>query len=234
MKKWISLCLAMNIFLIEVLSVGYVFAEEKTASETGSPTSSISSVTSSVYDELFINLSASLDPDDIITISSVADRFVVDRSWVTAELVKGYKLSDIYQGLLFQEKGGEYQIYMDRLYPDLPLDPLTAFNKQSLAVTNAVYDSLLPDIVAQEVSPSSVTKNVYGRLMQGAASGMGYDDVALKRQPLRIDQAPYGVGSVQDQISTVDGSLQIKVTDLFVKGANGMDFALTRVYDSTM
>ncbi|SDG59652.1 hypothetical protein SAMN04488542_1711, partial [Fontibacillus panacisegetis] len=37
-----------------------------------------------------------------------------------------------------------------------------------------------------------------------------------------------------DIMPSDDGSLQIKVTDLFVKGANGMDFALTRVYDSTM
>ncbi|WP_222861085.1 hypothetical protein [Paenibacillus ihumii] len=182
-----------NLFLLEFLvpSGGYVLAEEHAASEIGSPTSTVPSVTSSVYDELFTNLSASLDPEEIITISSVVERFLVDRSWVTAELVKGYKLSDIYQGLLFQEKGGEYQIYMDRLYPDLPLDPLTAFNKQSLAVTSAVYDDLAPDIEVQEVYPISVTENVYSRLMQAAASGTGYDDVALKRQPLRFDQAPY-------------------------------------------
>lgn len=236
MKKWISLFLTIALFLTEFLvsSSVYVSAEEQTASEVATASSAVPSVTSSVYDELFANLSASLDPDAIITITSVVEHFKVERAWVTAELVKGYKLSDIYHGLLFQQKGGNYQSYMNRLYPNLPLDPLTAFNKQSLAATRAVYGDLVPNTVTRTVYPSSVTTDVYNHQMQALSSGTGYDDVALKRQPLRFNQAPYGVGSVQDQISTVDGSLQVKVTDLFVKGANGMGFALTRVYDSSM
>ena len=169
-----------------------------------------------------------LNPEDLITITTLTKRYDVERGWVLQQLMRGYELNDIYQGLLFQKKGGAYQSYMDRLYPDLPLDPLSAFNEQSLTATSAVYT------VTQTVYPNSVTADVYGRQIRPLSSGTGYDDVALKRQPLRFDQAPYGVGSVQDQISTVDGSLQIKETDLFVKGANGMDFALTRIYDSSM
>ncbi|GIO86405.1 hypothetical protein J25TS5_33370 [Paenibacillus faecis] len=234
MKKWISFLLSIVLLAdLALFNGGYVSAEES-AALPDLVDSNVPTVTSSVYDELLDKLSASLNPEDIITISSVVERFGVERTWVTAELTKGYKLSDIYQGLLFHEKGGEYQGYMDRLYPNLPLDPLTAFNQQSLAATQAVYGGVNPNTVTELVYPSSVTKDVYSHRLQAFSFGTGYDEIALKRQPLRFDKAPYGVGSVQDQISTVDGSLQVKVTDLFVKGANGMDFALTRVYDSSM
>jgi len=199
---------------------------EESAALPDSADSDVSTVTSSVYDELLDKLSDSLDPDEIITVSTVVDRFGVDRSWVASELVKGYKLSDLYQALLFQEEGGEYQAYLDRLYPNMKPDPLTAFNEQS--TTDAVYR----DTVTDSVYPETVTEDTYGLFTAQAASK--YDELALQRAPLKIDQAPYSVGSVNDSISTVDGSLSIRNTDLFIKGANGLDFALTRVYDSSL
>lgn len=227
MKKWISLLLSV-VLLVDLvfLNGGYVSAE-KSAALPDSADSDVSTVTSSVYDELLDKLSDSLDPDEIITVSTVVDRFGVDRSWVASELVKGYKLSDLYQALLFQEEGGEYQAYLDRLYPNMKPDPLTAFNEQS--TTDAVYR----DTVTDSVYPETVTEDTYG-LFKTLAAASKYDELALQRAPLKLDQAPYSVGSVNDSISTVDGSLSIRNTDLFIKGANGLDFALTRVYDSSM
>ncbi|RRJ67000.1 RHS repeat protein [Paenibacillus oralis] len=227
MKKWISLLLSIVLVVdLVFLNGGYVSAEES-AALPDSVESDISTVTSSVYDELLDKLSDSLDPDEIITISTVVDRFGVDRSWVASELVKGYKLSDIFQALLFQEEGGEYQAYLDRLYPNMKPDPLTAFNQQS--ATDAVYRVT----VTESVYPETVTEDTYGFFKTLAATSK-YDELALQRAPLKIDQAPYSVGSVNDSISTVDGSLSIRSTDLFIKGANGLDFALTRMYDSSL
>ena len=62
----------------------------------------------------------------------------------------------------------------------------------------------------------------------------GFDEIALQRQSIKFDQAPYGVGSVNDSISTSDGSLNMSVVDLVMPGANGLDFTLRRKYDSSL
>lgn len=129
MKKWIACLLSLVLFAdLAFFSGGYVSAEES-AALPDLVDSNVSTVTSSVYDELLDKLFASLNPEDIITISSVVERFGVERTWVTAELVKGYKLSDIYQGLLFHEKAGIIKaIWTDciRISLSIRLLPLTS------------------------------------------------------------------------------------------------------------
>ncbi|KJB84583.1 hypothetical protein AZ66_30215, partial [Paenibacillus sp. E194] len=146
----------------------------------------------------------------------------------------GYQLHHIYQGLLLQQKGGSYEQFMEQQYPTLVMDPLHAHNA---SVTAAVYGPIsVTDQVYGGEDPLSVTDLVYNtqrRAKRSLSDDSPYDKVALQRTPIRLDQAPYAVGSDSDHISTVDASLRVEATDLVMPGANGLDFALRRVYDSS-
>jgi len=223
LKRWLSM----------ILAYALLFTSTPLTSAQDSPKSSNQSsnmtVTSSVYgaDE---SLS---DSEELITITSITEIFGVARDWVVNEIVKGYQLHHIYQGLLLQQKGGSYEQFMEQQYPTLVTDPLHAHNA---SVTAAVYGPVsVTDQVYGGEEPRSVTDLVYNpqHRVKRSLSDSPYDKVALQRAPIRLDQAPYAVGSETDHISTVDASLRVEATDLVMPGANGLDFALRRVYDSS-
>lgn len=195
-----------------------------------------STVTDAVYTDVTLN--PSIDPNDLITISTVSERFQVERDWIIFELGKGYALNDIYQALLAQEQGGSYESSMQEKYPSLTatsfaeiaepfdLEPGSLGRADEPSVTDVTY-SMLPD-------QASVTDEVYISSDISTMAANGFDDIALQRQSIKFDQAPYGVGSVNDSISTSDGSLNMSVVDLVMPGANGLDFTLRRKYDSSL
>nr|WP_253298428.1 polymorphic toxin-type HINT domain-containing protein [Paenibacillus sp. MSJ-34] len=161
------------------------------------------------------------EPEDYITVSSVVETFDVTRDWVIEELFKGYALNDIYQGLQQQKDGNSYESYINAKYPDL----------QVKSATNTVYGPIsVPEGV---YLPVSITDEVYADQSLSLTNTKPYDEIALQRAPLKYDQAPYSVGTINDHISTADGSLRVEETDLVMPGVNGLDFALRRIYDSS-
>ncbi|MBG9747586.1 hypothetical protein ABD86_28150, partial [Paenibacillus alvei] len=223
MKRYLSIILACTLLFT---SIPITSAQD---SPKSSNRSSNMTVTSSVYGA---NETLS-DSDELITVTSITEMFGVARDWVVNEIVKGYQLHHIYQGLLLQKQGGSYEQFMEQQYPSLVTDPLHAHNA---SVTAAVYSpTSVTDQVYGERDPLSVTDLVYNTLRRAkrSLSERPYDKVALQRAPIRLDQAPYAVGSENDHISTVDASLRVEATDLVLPGPNGLDFALRRVYDSS-
>ncbi|MEF2967555.1 hypothetical protein V3851_17140, partial [Paenibacillus sp. M1] len=226
MKKRISEILVFILLFITIVNPNIlpsVFAEN-----TDIPLVQ-STVTSDVYDDIVSpdSLPVELDPEELITITTLTERFHVERDWVLQELLRGYLLHEIYQGLLHQESGGSYEEYMQSTYPGRVADPL-----YTSSITDDVYGvkTVTEDVY---ITKPSVTDDVYG-LNSFLAASSKYDSVALERQNIKMNSAPYTVGSETDQISTLDGSLRVTATDLYLEGVNGLDFALTRIYDSSL
>ncbi|MEQ7051301.1 wall-associated protein WapA, partial [Paenibacillaceae sp. P-4] len=230
MKKWLSIIL---VFALLFTNIPLTSAVDRLSN--GIPnTENHPSVTSSVYETQATY--TDFDPDELITISSLTETFGVTRDWVTEELFKGYELHQIYQGLKAKRQGRDYEQFMNSTYPKPAPDPLIEHQEKMKSVSEAVYQASVTEQVYGQGKPS-VTDQVYGlrtkRSMTFSRNG-SYDDVALRNRPIRLDQAPYSVGSFSDHISPVDGSLRVEVTDMVMPGPNGMDFALRRIYDSNL
>ncbi|MBG9795002.1 hypothetical protein ABD76_22045 [Paenibacillus dendritiformis] len=220
MKKYISFMLAV---ILLFTSLPVAFANEASWENVASDIPM--TVTESVYSQQPYNLM----PQDIITVSSVAKQFGVADDWVYREITRGYQLHHIYEGLLEQERGGSYEQYMERIYPNVARK---TEEEPATTVTTSVYHQL-PDLKAVEDREGvSVTDAVYSLADRMASSGE-YDRIALQQKELRFNQAPFSIGDLNEQISTVDGSLRIVQTDLVLPGPNGLNFELRRVYDSS-
>ncbi|MCY9794163.1 wall-associated protein WapA, partial [Paenibacillus apiarius] len=224
MKKWIAVIL---VFLLTITGMPVASAQQFFSS-AGPPLHS-PSVTSSVYapQATFTDF----DPEELITVTSLTETFGVTRDWVQDELLKGYQLHQIYQGLQAHRQGKDYEEFMNHTYPKPSPDPLVAHKERMKSVAEAVYQTSVTEQV-YEKRERTVTDQVYG--LQMRSSSQPYDEIALRNRPIRMDQAPYSVGSVNDHISTVDGSLRVEETDLVMPGPNGLDFALRRIYDSSL
>ncbi|GAV15285.1 wall-associated protein WapA [Paenibacillus sp. NAIST15-1] len=230
MKRWLSLILAC---VLLITSVPFASAEEAIASKK-SVKEIYPSVTSSVYGPhaTFTDF----NPDELITITSLTETFGVTRDWVTEELFKGYELHQIYQGLKAKQQGRDYEQFMNSTYLKPAPDPLIEHQEKMKSVSEAVYQASVTEQVYGKGKPS-VTDQVYGLWEKRSLAFLGnnlYDEKALRNRPIRLDQAPYSVGSFSDHISPVDGSLRVEVTDMVMPGPNGMDFALRRIYDSNL
>ncbi|MCY9528556.1 wall-associated protein WapA [Paenibacillus alvei] len=229
MKKYISLILT---FILAFTSIPLTSAQEVMSSDA-----ELSNL--SVTDAVYSQQPKDLDPQDIITISSVAEKFQVDGDWVYGEISKGYLLHHIYEGLLEKQRGGSYEQYMNRLYPGVAQQiAVTTSVYNTATVTTSVYDHLSKVESDGNVKKPSVTDSVYEipkfrRSKRSLSSSSNYDSFALKQKELKFDHAPYSVGSVGENISTVDGSLHVEQTDLILPGPNGLNFELRRVYDSS-
>jgi len=242
MKRRLSILLIFT-FLASILFPPELGIQHAAASSSDDTRNTVS-VTEDVYGDDLLNpaLGGAVDSNELITITSVSERFQVERDWIILELGKGYALHEIYQALIAQEQGDSYEVYIQERYPDVLNQSFTASSESvtfdneagSLgrvdepSVTEATYD----DPEASETA--SVTDEVYASPHSFALAANGYDDIALQRQSIKFDQAPYGVGSVNDSISTSDGSLNISVVDLVMPGVNGLDFTLRRKYDSSL
>ncbi|MGG4132072.1 RHS repeat-associated core domain-containing protein [Paenibacillus illinoisensis] len=234
MKKGLSIILIVTFVISMLLPPGIGVQRAQASSSDNNMFNN--SVTDAVYTDVTLN--PSIDPDDLITISTVSERFQVERDWIIFELGRGYALNDIYQALLAQEKGGSYESSMQEKYPNVTATPFVE-SAESLDIEagslSRADEPSVTDVTYNELSQeASVTDQVYTSSNMSTLAANGFDEIALQRQSIKFDQAPYGVGSVNDSISTSDGSLNMSVVDLVMPGANGLDFTLRRKYDSSL
>ncbi|MDT0124683.1 RHS repeat-associated core domain-containing protein [Paenibacillus sp. RRE4] len=171
-----------------------------------------------------VEFESAIPSEDLITISSVAELYDVESDWIVSEMGKGFSLSDIYQGLEAKRAGSNYQEFMDKKYPDRKLTPYEIHEQEMALLEQQLNKDQKKQMQQNSLSPSSSMM---------AAQSRGYDEVAIQRAKLKYDQAPYSIGDSTGGISMTDSSLTLRVTDLVLPGSNGLDFALTRVYNST-
>ena len=116
MRKSLSILLIVTFVISMLIPPGLEVQRAAAASSHNNMFNS--TVTDAVYTDVTLNPD-SIDPDDLITISTVSERFQVERDWIIFELGKGYALNDIYQALLAQEQGGSYELSMQEKYPSV-------------------------------------------------------------------------------------------------------------------
>ncbi|MFC4104265.1 S8 family serine peptidase [Paenibacillus xanthanilyticus] len=59
-------------------------------------------------------------------------------------------------------------------------------------------------------------------------------DNAIRSINVKSDEAPFSVNTESEQISTVSGNFTTRATDITLPGRNGLSFALTRIYDTSL
>ncbi|WP_028546428.1 hypothetical protein, partial [Paenibacillus taiwanensis] len=169
---------------------------------------------------------------ELLTIDSLAAKYQVSPTSIIEMLNAGYNLMDIATALDKNEDVSKLFETLNMLFPGKgkPYEPPT--------VTDATYWSqLLSSVALKSVGevtyePESVTGSVYARLSLNSSSASQYDELTLKNQHVKLDQAPYSVSTGVENISTQDGSLNLTVTDIGIPGRNGLSFQLTRLYNS--
>jgi len=59
-----------------------------------------------------------------------------------------------------------------------------------------------------------------------------YDELAVSRLNMKAHTAPFSWSSDEENVSMIDGSLQVEAADMVLPGRNGLSFALKRRYNS--
>ncbi|WP_028543250.1 RHS repeat-associated core domain-containing protein [Paenibacillus taiwanensis] len=170
---------------------------------------------------------------ELLTIDSLAAKYKVSPSSIIEMLNAGYSLMDIAAALDKNEDASKLYETLYMLFPGKgkPYEPPT--------VTDVTYH--LKDLPQEQLNRiesvleavygnQSVTDSVYRRSKRSASSE--YDKLGLINQHVKLDQAPYSVSTGIENISTQDGSLNLRATDIGLPGRNGLSFNLTRSYNS--
>ncbi|MFE6799894.1 RHS repeat-associated core domain-containing protein [Paenibacillus chitinolyticus] len=170
----------------------------------------------------------------VLTVSWLRDRFGVTEDFLMAELNKGYQLTEIYKALqMQQETGRAYADIINELNPAVK-QRLDELNYESRPIEDTVTSDTysVTDATYQELP--TVTTDTYGlRLMATGKLPTTYDKIAVQREGMKADQAPYLVSSGSADVSTLTGALQLQANDFTLPGRNGLSFPLRRIYDSS-
>lgn len=118
MKRRLSILLIFT-FLASILFPPELGIQRAAASSSYDTLNTVS-VTEDVYGNDLLNhaLGGAVDSNELITITTVSERFQVERDWIILELGKGYALNEIYQTLIAQEQGASYETYIQEKYPN--------------------------------------------------------------------------------------------------------------------
>lgn len=109
-------------------------------------------------------------------VSSIAQHFGVSEHWLNNEVTKGYSLSHIYQGLLEQQKGNSYELYMQGLYPHASELIIRKKRSNPVLIRGTIAAGTVVARVAKPYVDNAVkatvnfTKNVADDVVQGARS----------------------------------------------------------------
>lgn len=148
-------------------------------------------------------------------------QYAVSVDFLQGELNKGYRLSEVRDALEAGKKGGKkYE---------------AAIKEKAVRPVNRP-DLIKPDVHDKSKTTEKQQKAAVDRF--NAFTALSETDpttdpsTALPEPNNMVDQAPYTVGAAYESVSTLTGSSFVRVTDLTLPGRNGLDFALTRSYDS--
>ncbi|MCP1307952.1 RHS repeat domain-containing protein [Paenibacillus tyrfis] len=197
---------------------------------------------------------------EVLTIEWLSRKYNVPESSLLNELNKGYSMQDIHSALQTRtEPNQPLEEILKKINPDVdarfqkmdfaPKRPeqekATMPQVPLLDVMAATYGNI-PSVsnvstITYGKFPSSVFESTYSNSRQKRSLFISdsldsysktYDQLAMSRQDLKMNTAPFSVSSVHENVSLVSGSLQVQATDLVLPGRNGLSFALTRKYDS--
>ncbi|WP_372008773.1 RHS repeat-associated core domain-containing protein [Paenibacillus chitinolyticus] len=190
----------------------------------------------------------------LLTVESLSKTYGVPETDLLSELNKGYSLSEIQSALqtrqdpsqplgeilnqmnpTIEEQLKKEDYSAERFAEKHPQPGPTAptVSEQTYGTyVEPTGDSIIPD--PSLLYPPGVTDATYGRasLLSSNKYPTSYDELAVKRLDIKADRAP-SASSISEDVSTVNGSLQIQTTDMTLPGRNGLSFELKRKYDSS-
>ncbi|REE81238.1 RHS repeat-associated protein [Paenibacillus taihuensis] len=165
------------------------------------------------------------------TIQTIVDRFGSNASFIQKQLDKGYSLDQIYAVFV---KAKIDQVSYDTALGDLFPKEINKSQEAASKVNDHLPKSEIRKAMAKAGGKSNGNKSYSeSTMMQSAVAGEEpepeappeYDKNAMK-------QAPYGIGSINESISSMSGSLSLNSEDISLPGRNGLSFVLKRIYDS--
>ncbi len=189
----------------------------------------------------------------LLTVESLSKTYAVPETDLLSELNKGYSLLEIQSALqtrhdpsqplgevlnqmnpTIEEQLKKEDYSAERFEEKEPQPGPTAptVSEQTYGTyVESSGDSIIPD--PSLLYPRGVTGATYGRtsLLSTSDYPTSYDELAIKRLNVNADRAPYAA-SLNEDVSALNGSLQIQSTDMTLPGRNGLSFALTRKYNS--
>lgn len=158
-------------------------------------------------------------------IGKVAIQHNVEESLVQQYLDQGYALQEVDNALGLQEQGIEFEQALQKskqqVVNNSRTELQTVLNQDDLPI-------LFSTVVEDEPEDDDIA------VMRTAGSS----DTAISPETLvnintNVDQAPYAVTGLGEDISTLDGSLSMQSADLTLPGRNGFSFGLKRVYQQS-
>ncbi|MVP02577.1 hypothetical protein EDM21_24220, partial [Paenibacillus sp. N10] len=195
---------------------------------------------------------------NLLTVESLSKAYGIAETEILAELTKGYTFLEVHTALQQEDAGQPLGELLKQLNPKVEekleqmdysaerfIEQVDEKTNQVQTVTAQTYGEFVEDSGKTTfVHPSllnlsdlpTVTDSAYGMLSSRTASSdkfpQSYDEFAVKRLNMNADRAPYG-GSINDNVSTINGTLQMQSTDMSLPGRNGMSFTLNRNYNSS-
>lgn len=173
----------------------------------------LSSGTSSVY----------AGPDQMnkgTPLQKVGKEFSVSEEFIQTELNKGYRLEEVRTALEKSKKSGTpYEVAIREAAPrpvaQKSKDDVPKKNKTSEKEIKAADERFAKAASTLTVTPETTTELV--------------PEVEVNTL---LDQSPYVVSAAAEAVSTLTGSVFVHNADMTLPGRNGLDFTLTRSYDS--
>ncbi|TVX92177.1 RHS repeat-associated core domain-containing protein [Paenibacillus agilis] len=176
------------------------------------------------------------DNKALLTIDYIAKKYNVSPSDILLRLNEGYSLKHVHDALAKNPEITALEATLEEMYPGV------GKKYEPPAVTDATYGLQIPgfnlpfpnlgDVTGATYGDLTVTESVYSLSRRKRSVNSDYDKLALINQHVKLDQAPYSVSTGVENISTQDGSLSLRETDIGIPGRNGLSFNLTRMYNS--
>ncbi|MFD0677378.1 MULTISPECIES: S8 family serine peptidase [unclassified Paenibacillus] len=146
------------------------------------------------------------------SLDEITNTYGIARERVLEQLEKGYTLVQIRQAL--QQRQGNQTL------------------EQALLQVASGYRNLSVETGSSDVRQNEETVPIIADYAIQAAADT-FDESAIQQVRMKTDQAPYSIGSSNESISTLTGSLTVAQEEFTLPGRNGLSFTLKRIYDSS-
>lgn len=195
-----------------------------------------------------IETGSSIDETNYLSLDLLSEHFSVSKEFLQEQLNTGYTLTEVYSALMYAELNNvPYEQAIRFVAPKEENNSLTATSDVYNGLTGIKQqESMLPELVTDEVYRPEVTKDVYIEPPTISEDVYKNNQKSLRsanRPPNRptqppvydkttLNQAPFSIKNETESISTMSGSLSLEEIDMSLPGRGGLSFDLKRKYSS--
>ncbi|MFC6547154.1 RHS repeat-associated core domain-containing protein [Cohnella cellulosilytica] len=175
-----------------------------------------------------------------VSIQDILSRFSTTEAFVQQQLNSGLELEEIYL-IFFHAKINQmnYEEAYEMLYPE-EINLSSEVESETINEVTELAEKLQGYTVVEEETEENSENSSELNSLEGRSNAQRIQtqqEPILEQPPVfdstRISQAPYSVGTQDEQVSTLSGALSIQQADFTLPGRNGLSFALTRQYSTS-